>query len=98
MSHLPFLIEAFEKGDFDLLKVASQDRLHEQYRAKYIPYFLDLKESLKDKACVHISGAGSTSLMISKESILQDLEEIAQEGVQILEVPVDGEGVKKIKQ
>lgn len=98
LSHLPFLIEAFEKGDFDLLKVASQDRLHEQYRAKYIPYFLDLKESLKDKACVHISGAGSTSLMISKESILQDLEEIVQEGVQILEVSVDGEGVKKIKQ
>ena len=96
LSHLPFLIQALEEGDFDLLKLASKDCLHEPYRGPYIPYFLDLKKALEKKACVHISGAGSTSLLISKVPLKEELEDLTKGEAKILQVTIDQEGVKKI--
>ena len=76
--------------------MASKDCLHEPYRGPYIPYFLDLKKALEKKACVHISGAGSTSLLISKVPLKEELEDLTKGEAKILQVTIDQEGVKKI--
>lgn len=59
---------AIEKGDFKMLKKASGDKFHEPYRKDLIKGFEDLKENLKD-ACVFISGAGSSILIITEKDV-----------------------------
>lgn len=59
---------AIEYGDFKMLKKASGDKFHENYRADLIPKFKDLKENLED-AAVFISGAGSSILVITEKNV-----------------------------
>lgn len=66
MSKLSFLIKAFEEGDDEILKICLNDKLHQPYRKKLIPFFDDIhKISMENNSlgCV-ISGSGPTILNI----------------------------------
>lgn len=63
---LAFLIQALNSNKFDFLNIAMQDKLHEQYRAKLIKGFYEVKESaIKNGALASVlSGAGPTILAL----------------------------------
>jgi len=62
------LAEALEKGDIKLIKVATQDRIHEPYRKQFIQEWDTIKAAIVNQdAVLNISGSGPTMLLISKE-------------------------------
>ena len=65
------LIEALNTADAELMKIALSDKLHQPYRAKLVPWMADINEAIKHDedifGCV-LSGAGSSVLVISKQS------------------------------
>jgi len=67
------LVESFRKGDFDSLKIALKDKLHQRYRGKLIDRYEELEcRILKDKNhCIFISGAGPSIMLVGKK----DMEE-----------------------
>ena len=59
--------KAFETGDFELIKGAVQDKLHESYRYPLISGGEQLKSELQKQGyAVTIGGAGPTILAIGK--------------------------------
>ncbi|MBR2444726.1 MAG: homoserine kinase [Clostridia bacterium] len=77
MSRIALLPYAFEKGDFDLLKVVTRDRLHQKYRKKLFKNIDDIKKQAYECGAISfmISGAGSTCLCLSERSIEKELNE-----------------------
>lgn len=73
LSRIIQLPKAFETGDLDAIARTTSDLLHEPYRKGFIEEFDRVKNSLKEKAVVLISGSGSTMILISKEDITQEL-------------------------
>ena len=77
MSRLALMPHAFINGNFDLLKVVTKDKIHEQYRKKLFKNIDEIEEiaySLGASSFV-ISGAGSTCLCMSEKSIEAELNE-----------------------
>ena len=63
ISRASLLVAGLATGDFRLLDVSMQDKLHQPYRAELIPGIYDVFESAKSvtkNVAVTISGAGST--------------------------------------
>ncbi len=77
-THAVLLVEALKSGDLPLLKISSEDFIHEPYRKQLIHEFNDLKQIVSEKGAFLISGSGSTCLLISKESLTDELEQINQ--------------------
>lgn len=76
-SHAALLIEALRNGNLPLLKIVSEDFIHEPYRKQLIHEFDTLKSTVKDLGAFLISGSGSTCILISKESLTsQQIEKI----------------------
>ncbi|WP_432402539.1 homoserine kinase [Wukongibacter sp. M2B1] len=69
VGRVSLLIAALTNGDFDLLRVASADRLHQSYRGKLIEGFDDIKKKCEDLGClgVFLSGAGPTITVLDKD-------------------------------
>lgn len=63
------LVTALCNGDFELLKYACKDKLHEDYRAPFIQDFYLLKEEceMQGGLGVFLSGAGPTMMVILSE-------------------------------
>lgn len=86
------LVGAFYDKDFDLLKKVLKDRLHQSYRAAYIPHFDEVKSIVeKNSDLLVVSGSGSTLLIISDKEVsyqfknLEVVEVKVSEGVTICE-------------
>lgn len=77
MSRIALLPYAFEKGDFELLKVVTRDKLHQKYRKKLFRNIDDVKKASQECGAISfmISGAGSTCLCLSESSIEKELNE-----------------------
>jgi homoserine kinase len=60
LSHLGLALEAFRLGDYNLLAMALQDRLHEPYRAPHIPGLAQARRAAVDSgaAAAVLAGAG----------------------------------------
>jgi homoserine kinase len=68
--HLPL---ALKEGNIELLKELCEDNLHEPYRSKLIEGYEELrKDALKHNSILLISGSGSTMLVISSDSELEN--------------------------
>lgn len=68
-ARVAMLLKAMETGDLELLKIALEDRLHEPYRCKLIPGYEEIKSQVDAQgACLCISGAGPTLLVISDQA------------------------------
>lgn len=78
LKHVGMLIQAVNSHDEKLMKVALDDRLHQQYREKLIPGLKEIKEALKHEENVMgvvISGAGPSVLVISYGNNLAHIRE-----------------------
>jgi homoserine kinase len=66
--HLAMLIQAINKADAKLMKLALKDKLHQPYREKLVPGMREIMEAFKHEdgvlGCV-LSGAGPSLLVIS---------------------------------
>lgn len=69
VGRVSLLIAALTNGDFSLLRTASVDKLHQNYRCKLIDGFNDIKKKCEDLDClgVFLSGAGPTILVLDQE-------------------------------
>lgn len=79
LKHTAMLVQAVNTHDEKLMKVALNDRLHQQYREKLIPGLKEIKEALKHEENVMgvvISGAGPSILVISYGNNLDKIREI----------------------
>jgi len=75
MSRIALLPHAFKHGDFSLIKLVTEDRLHEQYRKKLFKNIDEVEKISYEAGAVSfvVSGAGSSCLCISKEPIDEKL-------------------------
>ena len=78
LKHAAMLVQAVNSHDEKLMKTALNDRLHQPYREKLIPGFVEIKEALKHEENVLgvvISGAGPSILVISSGNNLSKIRE-----------------------
>ena len=78
LKHAAMLVQAVNLKDEKLMKVALDDRLHQQYREKLIPGLKEIKEVLKHEENVLgvvISGAGPSLLIITKGNNLSQIKD-----------------------
>ncbi len=78
LKHTAMLVQAVNTHDEKLMKIALDDRLHQQYREKLIPGLAEIKEALKHEENVLgvvISGAGPAILVISHGNNLNKIRE-----------------------
>jgi homoserine kinase len=63
------LVAALSEGRFDLLDVATQDRLHQPARAQLFPAMEDVFRAAREAGalCAYLSGGGSTILALTRE-------------------------------
>lgn len=89
-SLLPY---ALELGTIDELKYILQDKIHEQYRSKFIKEWDELKElSTKFETTLNISGSGPTMLAISLNNDFKK-EVKYRTSLQVITLEVDDEGL-----
>jgi homoserine kinase len=94
------MISALNNGHFHLLKHACKDKLHEDYRAKLIENFYDIKKECERLNClgVFLSGAGPTIMvMLRKEEEdfykeIQKLLDKLKNKWLVKELSIDSEG------
>lgn len=68
-SHAALMIEALRTANGALLKIASEDFIHEPYRKKLIDEFDELEKITEPIGKLLVSGSGSTCLLIYRGSI-----------------------------
>ena len=106
LKHTAMLIQAVNTHDEKLMKIALDDRLHQQYREKLIPGLTEIKEALKHEdnvLGVVISGAGPSVLVISHGNNLNKIRETVSKvwldmnvKSKILTLQVEEQGAKVI--
>jgi homoserine kinase len=79
----------------DLLMVATEDFLHQQYRRPVMPRTLALVDELRATAVpAVVSGAGPTVLALADRAMAVDLSAQSRRGWRIEAIEVDREGVQ----
>ena len=70
ISRATLFVTALANGNYDLIKHACQDALHQPYRSKLIPGYDEIVEKSKELDClgVFLSGAGPTIMVITKST------------------------------
>ena len=101
MSRTAVLPSAFANGDFGLIKIAVQDRLHERYKRQLFRNIDEIEAAAYEAGAVSfiISGAGSTCLCISDKPIHHELNKKIRgfdNNWQAISLTVDNEGAKNI--
>lgn len=69
VGRVSLMIAALSNGNFDLLRLACSDRLHENYRGSLIRNFDEIVRECNrlDSLCVFLSGAGPTIMTVLRE-------------------------------
>ena len=99
-------VQAVNKKDANLMKLALQDRLHQPYRMKLVPGLDKITENLKHEesvlGCV-LSGAGPAILIISLKDNLDKIKSIVKETwenlnvkAEIMTLPVETQGAQVV--
>lgn len=101
MSRTAILPKAFEDGDFKLIKIATQDRLHEIYKRQLFKNISEVENEAYSvgAASFVISGAGSTCLCISNKPICDEFNEKIsklENNWRAISLTVDNEGARNI--
>ncbi|MCZ3386816.1 MAG: homoserine kinase [Actinomycetia bacterium] len=79
----------------DLLMVATEDFLHQEYRRPVMPRSLALVDELRDAGVpAVISGAGPTVLALTSRTTASDISGQTRRGWQIVELEIDRQGVQ----
>lgn len=76
------LVHAIDTKDAELMKASMDDRLHQPYRERLVPGFKEIKEALKhedDVLGVVISGAGPAVIIISRNNVVEKIQNVVKE-------------------
>ncbi|MGN0018397.1 MAG: homoserine kinase [Candidatus Gastranaerophilaceae bacterium] len=76
------LVHAINTKDSELMKAALEDKLHQPYREKLVPGFIEIKEALRHENNVLgtvISGAGPALIVISEKNNLEQIRKVIKE-------------------
>ncbi|NQY52384.1 MAG: homoserine kinase [Campylobacteraceae bacterium] len=92
VSHSSLLTAAFMSENWDMLKAASQDTFHQQYRMKQMPELFEVqKESLKAGSLMStLSGSGSTLFSITHSNDAKRIETILRKKFPHFKVFISG--------
>lgn len=84
------LTALFLKGDYELLKIATQDMLHQVYRRSLIPEMYDVIEASLDSGAygAFLSGAGPTMMSICSFEKSQGIIDSVKEVYSKMNIPV----------
>lgn len=89
------LLVAALGGRTDLLLPATEDRLHQGYRAGAMPASTRLVQALRaDGVAATVSGAGPSVLVLTDVTASPALAQRAPDGWRVLELPVDRHGAR----
>ena len=90
--HLAMLIQAINKKDAKLMKLALKDKLHQPYREKLVPGMKDIMDAFKHEdgvlGCV-LSGAGPSILVISHKYDVDKIKSTVKEIWEAQNISVD---------
>lgn len=101
ISRSSLLVTALANGNYDLIKFACEDALHQPYRSKLIPGFDVILEKSRELDCLgtFLSGAGPTIMSIvskQNQSFTRDIQQFA-DGLPhkwtVMELDVDYRGI-----
>ena len=78
ISHSTLLVSALINKNFDLIKVACKDKIHQDYRGVLIENYYDIVSKSYDLNCigVFLSGAGPTIMSIIKDDDINFIDEM----------------------
>jgi homoserine kinase len=79
---MAMFVDAVNKKDSNLMKLALQDKLHQPYRMKLVPGFDSIMENLRhfdNVLGVVLSGAGSSILVISEKNNVDKIYDVVRE-------------------
>lgn len=78
ISHSTLLVSALLNKNFDLIKIACKDKIHQDYRGKLIENYYDIVNMSYDLNCigVFLSGAGPTIMSIIKDDDINFIGEM----------------------
>ena len=92
LKRMGMFVEAVNKHDHELMKLALSDRLHQPYREKLVPGLKELAFAFKHEddvlGCV-LSGAGSSVLIISKNNAADKVKLIAADIMKNINIKAD---------
>ena len=99
ISHSSLLTAAFMSENWEMLKYASADMVHQQFRMRHMPELFEVqKTALKNGALMStLSGSGSTFFSIAYSEDSQKLELALKEKFphfRVMSVDFDNNGVK----
>lgn len=102
LGRVALLVAAFAKGHYELLDIATRDRLHQPYREALFPGMPTLFAAAREAGAlgVFLSGAGSTILALCRENaatVAQAMSEVAQKlsiAGQAMVVPLASSGAE----
>lgn len=103
---LAMFVQAVNKKDSELMKLALQDKLHQPYRMKLVPGLDKIMDNLKHEenvlGCV-LSGAGPSIIVISRKNNLDKIKSIVKNTweelnvkANIMTLPIEKEGAQII--
>lgn len=100
ISRATLLVTALANGNYDLIKYACEDALHQPYRSKLIPGYDEIVQKSKDLDClgVFLSGAGPTIMAIIKgtdkhfTSDMQHFLDTLEDKWTVRELHIDNQG------
>ena len=97
IANMAFLVSAFENREYDFLKFALDDKLHQPYRIPQMQGLSRVFEVAKAAKGVYLSGAGPTVMIIDTdfekvENLLQPLK--SELDFELYDLKVDFEGIK----
>ncbi len=100
LSRTAILPHAFETGNFQLIKIATQDRIHEKYKKQLFRNISEVEARAYECGATSfmISGAGSTCLCVSDKPIEAELNkkiESLENDWKAFSLIVDSEGAKE---
>ena len=79
---MAMFVDAVNKKDSNLMRLALQDKLHQPYRMKLVPGFDSIMENLRhfdNVLGVVLSGAGSSILVISEKNNVDKIYDVVRE-------------------
>lgn len=92
------LLVAALTGRPDLLLAATEDRLHQRYRAPAMPASAELIEALRaDGVPAVVSGAGPTVLAMVPPGAVPEVSARVPEGWRVEQLPVDADGARVLR-
>lgn len=100
LSRTAILPHAFESGNFQLIKIATQDRIHEKYKKQLFRNVSEVEARVYECGATSfmISGAGSTCLCVSDRPIAEELNKkikSLENNWKAFSLSVDSEGAKE---